>query len=181
MSHLGHRLSALIDGELDDAERDRVLVHLARCDSCRAEAVALRTLKRRMHALGEAAADAALMRRLIGLGRPDAAGQGNSTVPDEQAGPWPRRATPSPFAPANGHREFRPSWYVTLGATAVVVVGVGTAAFLAGGDAGSQPGPRVTPAVDTYMLQHDLMTGAVPAATTPPLPHPSQGFPSAQP
>ncbi len=176
MSHLGHRLSALIDGELDDAERDRVLVHLARCEPCRGEAVALRTLKRRMNALGEAAADAALMRRLIGLATPEDPAQ-DSTVPDEQVGPWPRRTAASPFTPASGPREFRPSWYVTLGATAVVVVGVGTAAFLAGGDA-NQPEPRVTPAVDTYMLQHDLMTGAVPAATTPPLPHPSQSFPS---
>ncbi len=148
MNHLGHRLSALIDEELDDTERDRVLVHLARCEACRGEAVALRTLKRRMNALGGAAADAALMRRLIGLG---------------------------PFAPASGGREFRPSWYVTLGATAVVVVGVGTAAFLAGGDA-NQPEPRVTPAVDTYMLQHDLMTGAVPATAAPTVPHPGKSF-----
>ena len=44
MSHLGHRLSALIDGELDGMERDRVLVHLAGCDSCREDAVALRPM-----------------------------------------------------------------------------------------------------------------------------------------
>ncbi len=179
MNHLGHRLSALIDGELDDAERDRVLVHLARCEPCRGEAVALRTLKRRMNALGEAAADAALMRRLIGLGRLDDSVP-DSAVPDAEASPWPQRAATGSFAPANGPREFRPSWYVTLGATAVVVVGVGTAAFLAGGEA-NQPEPRVTPAVDTYMLQHDLMIGAVPAATMPPRPHPSQSFPSQQP
>lgn len=74
MSHLGHRLSALIDGELDGMERDRVLVHLAGCDSCRDDAVALRTLKRRMNALGEAAADSALTRRLMGLAQPSGAG-----------------------------------------------------------------------------------------------------------
>jgi len=44
MSHLGQRLSALIDGELGHVERDRVLVHLVRCEPCRADAVALRTL-----------------------------------------------------------------------------------------------------------------------------------------
>ena len=42
MSHLGQRLSALIDGELSDSQRDRVLAHLAGCDECRQEAVALR-------------------------------------------------------------------------------------------------------------------------------------------
>ena len=175
MNHLGHRLSALIDGELDDAERDRVLVHLAGCEPCRGEAVALRTLKRRMNALGEAAADAALMRRLIGLASPEGTSAGDAGA--EPASPWPRQPAASPFTPANGPREFRPSWYVTLGATAVVVVGVGTAAFLAGGET-SQPEPRVTPAVDTYMLQHELMTGAVPATVTPPMPHPSKNLPS---
>jgi anti-sigma factor RsiW len=155
MSHLGHRLSALIDGELEDAERDRVLVHLARCEPCRAEAVALRTLKRRMNALGEAAADAALTRRLMGLARPPAAGSA--------AG-----APPGPSA-----REVKPAWYVTIGAAAVVVVGVGTAAFLAGGSS-QQPEPRVTPAVDSYVLQHDLMTGVDPASPSLPTPDPAR-------
>jgi anti-sigma factor RsiW len=142
MSHLGHRLSALIDGELDDAERDRVLVHLAGCESCRAEAVALRTLKRRMNALGEAAADAALTRRLIGLAHTSAA------------------SSPERLPRHLPLRELKPAWYVTAGATAAVLVGVGAAAFLAGGS--GQPEPRVTPAVDSYVLEHDLMTGVVP-------------------
>mgnify|MGYP003694137645 CR=1 FL=1 len=38
---LGERLSALIDGELNDAQRERVLAHLARCEDCRREAAAL--------------------------------------------------------------------------------------------------------------------------------------------
>lgn len=63
--HLGAKLTGLIEATLDDCERDRVLVHLASCDSCREDAVALRILKRRMKALGEAAADSALTRNLI--------------------------------------------------------------------------------------------------------------------
>ena len=156
MSHLGHRLSALIDGELDGVERDRVLVHLAGCDTCREDAVALRTLKRRMNALGEAAADSGLTRRLMGLAQPSGAGlQGGQAR-------WSHMAAGS-FA-SHGGRELRPSWYVTFGATAVVLVGVGTAAFLAGCSR-EHPEPRVTPAVDTYVLQHDLMTGVVPAGS----------------
>ena len=54
--HLGERLSALIDGELSDTQRERVLAHLAGCEDCRREAAALRLLKRRMHTLGDAAA-----------------------------------------------------------------------------------------------------------------------------
>jgi anti-sigma factor RsiW len=155
VSHLGHRLSALIDGELDDVERDRVLVHLAGCEPCRSEAIALRTLKRRMNALGEAAADSALTRRLIGLAHP------GGTDPAGQSGPvpWSR-----PGSGALGARELRPAWYVTFGAAAVILAGVGAAAFLAGGGA-DQPGPRVTPAVDSYVMQHDLMTGIAPVTS----------------
>lgn len=157
VSHLGHRLSALIDGELDDAERDRVLVHLAGCEPCRGEAVALRTLKRRMNALGEAAADAELTRRLMGLASLPAAGSAAGTSSHHSA------------------RELKPAWYITVGATAAVLVGVGAAAFLAGGG-GQQPEPRVTPAVDSYVLQHDLMTGVVPAGQTRHKPQTRQTF-----
>jgi anti-sigma factor RsiW len=157
MTHLGHRLSALIDGELDAVERDRVLVHLAGCEPCREEAVALRTLKRRMHALGEAAADAALTRRLMGLAHP-----GGATSPG-QAGPRPWPAS-DPLGSDRGGREARPAWYVTMGATAVILVGVGTAAFLAGGgpEQRGPSGPQITPAVDTYLLQRDLLSGITP-------------------
>jgi anti-sigma factor RsiW len=158
VSHLGHRLSALIDGELDGDERDRVLVHLARCEPCRGEAVALRTLKRRMNALGEAAADSALTMRLMGLAH---SGQLGSV-------PWPGLAGQGNQAA----RELRPAWYVTFGAAAAVLVGVGAAAFLAGGG-GGQPEPSVTPAVDTYVMQHDLMTGVVPASSTQYVPAPA--------
>jgi anti-sigma factor RsiW len=172
MNHLGHRLSALIDGELDDAERDRVLVHLARCEPCRGEAVALRTLKRRMNALGEAAADAALTRRLIGLA--GVAGPGSPGQPGSSDRSGVARVRP----PASA-REFKPAWYVAVGAAAAVVVGVGAAAFLAGGS--SQPGPEVTPAVDTYVLQHDLMTGVVPGGSSRYEPRPDKIFSSSVP
>ena len=57
MSHLGLWLSALVDGELDGIERDRVLNHVAGCDMCRTEANAMRALKRRLTALGETCAE----------------------------------------------------------------------------------------------------------------------------
>jgi len=173
MSHLGHRLSALIDGELDDSERDRVLMHLAGCDSCREDAVALRILKRRMNALGEAAADSGLTGRLMGLAQPSgAAGPGGQAR-------WSHMAAAGSVT-SHGGRELRPSWYVAFGATAVVLVGVGTAAFLAGGSR-EQPEPRVTPAVDTYVLQHDLMTGVVPAGSAGFGSHPGKSLSSPTP
>ncbi|MDB1086878.1 zf-HC2 domain-containing protein [Streptomyces sp. ACA25] len=43
--HLGDSLAALIDGELCDDSRERVLAHLATCTGCKAEADAQRRLK----------------------------------------------------------------------------------------------------------------------------------------
>jgi hypothetical protein len=155
MSHLGQRLSALIDGELSDAERDRVLAHLAGCDACRQDAIALRALKRRMHSLGEAMVDAALTGRLMAVG---AAGRPS---------PWPGRA---PWRTKTGSSAPR---LLAAGILASAVAGLGAAAFYAGGDQ-VVPGPKVTPAVDTFLVQHANVTGEVPVA-------PASGGPSSAP
>ncbi len=147
MTHLGQRLSALIDGELDCDERDRVLGHLARCSWCRDEAAALRTLKRRMNALGETAADAALTGRLMGLSSED--------------GVWPRTASGWSSAESHVRADARSvARYLLAGSFTVFLAGLGTAAFIAGGDPQAQaPTPKVTPSVDVFLLEHDGMNG----------------------
>jgi anti-sigma factor RsiW len=149
VSHLGQRLSALIDGELNHAQRERALAHLARCEACRCEAAALRVLKQRMHALGEATANTALTDRLVALG---ARGQvpGSIGLPRRR---WPVRS----FAVA---------------VLTVAGLGVPAAAFMAGGGQ-AEPGPGVTPAIDMFVTQHELSTGDVPASTAPASPSPS--------
>lgn len=170
MSHLGQRISALIDDELDGAERDRVLTHLARCETCRGEVLALRTLKRRMNALGSAMADGSLTSKLMGLaqqeigfGRP-ASGPGTpDRVSAFRPADWPRFATaPAGSAPLP---QSRPGWYAGAGAL-VLLASLGTAVFMAGGGQ-AQPAPKVTPSVDTYYVQHEMTTGPVPARTGP--------------
>src|ERR1700722_13860859 len=143
MSHLGQRISALIDGELSDTERDRVLTHIAGCDECRQEAVALRALKHRMHSLGEAMVDAALTGRLMAMAMP----------PDGR--PWTARP---PWRPRGGSPAAR---MLTAGILASTVAGLGAAAFFVGG---GQPAPRPhgTPAVDTFLVQHAIVTGDLP-------------------
>jgi len=145
VSHLGQRISALIDGELTDAERDRVLTHLAGCDECRQEAVALRALKQRMHSLGEAMVDAALTGRLMAM-----------AGPGEDRG-WAARA------PWRTRSAFPATRLLTAGILASAMTGLGAAAFFAGGAPGT-PGPRVTPAVDTFLVQHAVVTGDLPVA-----------------
>jgi len=186
MSHLGDRLSALVDGELDGAELDRAHAHLAGCEQCRVEAAELRALKQKLRGLTTGApAEAAMTRRLIAMtgpggplppqrrllrvvpGRRSAVG----LVPSAPSGPAPSgpapfRSAPSgpaPSAPAAGRRS-RPARrrrYLVLG-TVSLVVGLGTAAFTAGGGGDASPGPRITPPVEMYSVEHAITTGEVP-------------------
>jgi hypothetical protein len=146
MSHLGQRISALIDGELSDSERDRVLAHIAGCDECRQEAVALRALKQRMHSLGEAMVDAALTGRLMAMDMPS------------DGRPWTARA------PWRTRGAFPAARMLTAGLLASTVAGLGAAAFFAGGEQ-QAPGPKVTPAVDTFLVQHAIVTGELPVTS----------------
>jgi anti-sigma factor RsiW len=149
VSHLGHRLSALIDGELSHAQRERVLAHLAKCEPCRCEAAALRVLKQRMHALGEATANTALTDRLVALG---ARGQARGSIGLSRRR-WPVRS-------------------IALAVLTMAGLSVPAAAFMAGGGQ-AEPGPGVTPAIDMFMTQHEISTGDVPASTASASPSPS--------
>jgi anti-sigma factor RsiW len=187
MSHLGRWLSALVDGELDPEERDRVLNHLARCDGCLGEANAMRALKRRLTALGEASDDSAIAGRLIELSQagPDHSGP-DRTGPD-QAGPdraspgsmwasWQARA-PWPKSGTTALRSRRPpaawplrSWRLAAGSAGSALVAMSFAAFLLGSTQTDPPVPKVTPAVDSYWSQHIYDAGQEPASSQQPQP-----------
>jgi anti-sigma factor RsiW len=158
MTHLGQRLSALIDGELDASERERVLIHMTRCGSCRDEVAALRMLKRRMSALGEAAAGAAgaaLTGRLMGLSESVLAGRKPTAEaawrPAPPAGGWQ--------IPSQGTRpDQRVSKYFLAGSLIVFLAGIGTAAFIAGGEPQAQaPSSPATPSVDVAVFPQRAM------------------------
>jgi anti-sigma factor RsiW len=158
MSHLGDRLSALIDGELDGAERDRAYAHLAGCEQCRTEAAELRALKQKLSALlSRAPAEAAMTRRLIAM-----TGPGGPLPPRRRL----LRLASGPRA-AGGRETRRPGprgpvrrRYLVIGAVSLVV-GLSTAAFTAGGGEAT-PGPRITPPVEMYSVEHAITTGEVP-------------------
>jgi hypothetical protein len=81
VSHLNEQLSALVDGELTGNELDRVNAHLAACEPCRAEAAALRLLKRELRGLAATRPSPELTRRLLEM-----AGPGGPVPPRRQAG-----------------------------------------------------------------------------------------------
>ena len=192
MSHLGDRLSALVDGELDGAELDRAHAHLAGCERCRAEAAELRALKQKLRELMTGApAEAAMTRRLIAMtgpggplppqrrllrvvpGRQSGVGpalsgpalSGPAPSGPAPSGPAPSRSAPSGPAPsARPGRRSRPARrrrYLVLG-TVSLVVGLGAAAFTVGGGGDASPGPRITPPVEMYSVEHAITTGEVP-------------------
>jgi anti-sigma factor RsiW len=69
MTHLGDRISAFVDGELDHDARDRVLGHLAQCRDCRNAAEEQRRLKVSVSAAVPGPSDA-LIRSLISMSEP---------------------------------------------------------------------------------------------------------------
>ena len=180
MSHLGNRLSALVDGELSAEESDRVHAHLARCPECRDETRALRALKKRIHDLDDATPGDALTARLIRIAEPGApvpprrrarrlsarVRPGFRTVPGAGSGP---AATRSPARPgARRHRRR----FLALGVVSCVFAGLSVTAFtIGGGD--DNPGPRVTPPVQLYSVQHAITTGQVPSGGSATAPGPA--------
>ncbi|KAB2367651.1 MULTISPECIES: anti-sigma factor family protein [Actinomadura] len=192
MSCLGERLTALIDDELDPAERDRVLAHLAGCAACRAEADELRRVKGRLRGLNALpASDGAddlpsgdFLNRLRSMG----AGAGPvppeppaTTQPMRPASARPLRSSARPARtapPAARPRDNRPGAraagltrhrrrYLVVGA-ATLFIGLGTASYAAGG---RQHSPAVTPAFDRFAVEHALTTGDAPV--TDPLTDPA--------
>ncbi|HEX7993949.1 MAG TPA: zf-HC2 domain-containing protein [Streptosporangiaceae bacterium] len=162
MNHLGRWLSALVDGELDGTERDRVLNHIAGCAACRREANAMRALKRRLTALGDSCAESPITGRLIELASDD----------EEIAGPmrsgatsWSAAACDPP--PGRGARQIRPGWKIATGSATSALLAIGVSAFLLGNGSGEPPVPKITPSVDSYLLQHSFDAGQLPAGSTP--------------
>ncbi|TMR05675.1 anti-sigma factor [Nonomuraea turkmeniaca] len=82
MAHLGERLSALVDGELNHHERERALAHLTFCADCRREVESMRALKSRLRSLDGPAMPADLTMSLLRMAEP--------------GGPLPPRERPFP-------------------------------------------------------------------------------------
>jgi anti-sigma factor RsiW len=172
MTHLGERLTALVDGELGHDERDRALMHLAACDQCRAEADALRALKRRLRAMGDALPAESLLGKLRAMGEP-----GDPLPPEIRRLPGQSRV-PAAARPTTRPRDTRPTAggrsrraaaarrrlprgrYLLAGAATLAVLGIGSAAFAAGSEPRSLP--RVAPSVEQFAVEHALTSGDVP-------------------
>jgi anti-sigma factor RsiW len=173
--HLGDLLSALVDGELSGAELDRANAHVAACGACRVEAHALRRLKHQLRALAEVTDSDDITSRLLAM-----KGTGGQAGREGPASPVParplgredrarrrrlavgRRALADPYAaqPSGRVARRRRGRYVLWSTVSLVVVGIGAAFGLGGGS--PSPGPRITPQLEVFDIQHAITSGDVP-------------------
>jgi len=162
---LGERLSGLADGSLADDVRDRSLVHVAGCDTCRAALDVERLLVARVRELPAPAPSAALMGRLLALGEtggplPPRAGRVAGTPRQPTAvlvglgGPARPGARPAGSTRPLGRRETRRARRVLVAAAGVL--GVGVIAVAAIGSSLPTSGPSVVPPVDQLTVQHGI-------------------------
>ncbi|MEW2137852.1 zf-HC2 domain-containing protein [Streptomyces sp. NPDC005409] len=200
--HLGDRLAALVDGELEHDARERVLAHLATCAKCKAEADAQRRLKTMFVESAPPPLSAGLLARLQGLpgaGPDGPAGPGGPQGPTGPQGPDPFQAfaygLPVAARPQEHGfrihevgRQRRRFAFVAAGAVSLAALALGGAVPLetvepnaGGGAPASRPGP-VVPMADAVVRDRLPTPAAVPTllptvATLPPL-HPAPPSPA---
>jgi anti-sigma factor RsiW len=146
VNHLGDRISAFIDNELDVDARERVLVHLARCAECRASVEAERAIKARLGALARPDVPTDLATRLAGIGAGD------------QASRRPRHVVPRLRRRATGRRAVGRRRRVVAGSGAALAGALGAAFALGGGPVEGRP---VTPNVNRFTVEHAVISDEV--------------------
>jgi anti-sigma factor RsiW len=186
VSHLNEQLSALVDGELNGTELDRVNAHLAACEPCRSEAAALRMLKRELRNLATTRHSDDLTRRLLAM-----AGPGGPVPPRRHAvgAPRPRPAfraypdrpgsrrvnfagpspasRPGPHSPADAWARRARRRGVPLGALSFGVT-LGIVAFMLSLVGIELPsGARVTPQMELHTIEHAFVSGNIPMIFDP--------------
>jgi anti-sigma factor RsiW len=198
VSHLKDQLSALIDGELSGSELDRAHAHLASCAQCRAEAAALRDLKRELRNLAAEQPSDDLARRLLAMATHDDAAPFDAAPPRRAASAVPSPRTPLrapdrpggyqqpsakrpvgsrpvPRSPGDAWSRRRRGRALAWGALSfVVTVGLGAAAI----SLGDSPGGRFTPQMELFSVEHALFNGGVPLLDPSPAPRDPSPFQS---
>jgi hypothetical protein len=177
VTHLGERISALVDGELDHAERDRLLGHVADCQPCRSELDTLRRIKARLASSTGPEMSPMLLSKLLAMAEPGGPlppARRPVVGPSYPIAPPPRTAAtdatgrpvaarPGPTGPGRARRRGGRRRYVYLtGASALSVSLIALGTAFAAGDATRGGGPLVTPPVGTFMIEHAQTTDGVP-------------------
>ena len=171
MTHLGARISALVDGELGHDARERALAHVAHCAACRATLESERAVKDLLAAAAAPVPSPAVLASLQSLARP-----GNPLPPRARSMPQgpvvpllppPGRAPRGSRTDGRGpvvagaarrgpvRRSQRRARYAAVGALSVAGLVLGTA--FAAGSPRQTPSSVVPPAAE-LSVEHSVTT-----------------------
>jgi hypothetical protein len=166
VSHLGARVSALVDGELGHEARDRALAHVAHCATCRQQLETERAIKAMVAGSPTPEPSADLLASLTGMAepggpvgpraRPMPLGPVVPTLPPPGRRPLGRRRD-SRRPDARGRRPSHRLRYATVGAISFAGLVLGTA-FAAGGTGGPAGSPAVVPPAAGLAVEHAATT-----------------------
>jgi hypothetical protein len=188
VSHLGDRVTALVDGQLPVEATERAHSHLAHCRECRDAVEIERLIKARLSCLDGPSPDGDLVSRLLAMGGPSGPlppreghvpgsprpmavlGRPADSRPAGRAPagralkPGPGglgRIGPRPIAPSQSRRRRARLAGAVIGALTVVGAGVGGLVIAA--PAVRAPGPG-SPVLDSFVVQRANNTGRLPFA-----------------
>ncbi len=109
----------------------------------------MRALKRRLTALSDTSAEPAIASRLMELAWTSQQGEDDYDL--------------TAAGPSGAARSVRPGVRLLAASAGSALAAVGMVAFLLG-STGAAPARKVTPSVDSYLLQHSYDAGQAPAA-----------------
>lgn len=167
MRHLGDRVTALVDDQLDHDARDLALAHLARCAACQAEIDAERRIAATLRDLADVPPSAELVDKLLALAAP-----GGPLPPERRPFPgakapvaeWRPTGAP-PARPAGSRRppgtsSLRRRGGVRLALAGSLSVGALTVALASLG--GADVDPPVAPPTQQFTFEHTRSSGSLP-------------------
>jgi hypothetical protein len=191
VTHLGERITPLVDGQLPADAAERASMHLVSCRPCRDAVEAERLMKSRLATLGSPQPAEDFVRRLLHLAGPEGpmpprvghvpgtprprqiSGPSRATRP-VSGPPLARTGSRRPAVAAGvsravaDHRPGASSRMSRVSRVRVTAAVVGAmclvGAGVAGGvvSAGAAGQPTVVPPVDTLVVQHSTSTGTLP-------------------
>lgn len=167
MKHLGERITALVDDQLDHDARDTALAHLAQCPACQAAVAAERDIAAALRSLPDVHPSEKLVQMLLAVPGP------NGPLPPDRrpfpgAAPAPAKWRPSAGLAGGIPRQREPQagtapstrrsavWYAVAGSVSVGVLAVALASL------GADPENPVVPPTQQFTVEHARSSGVLP-------------------
>lgn len=160
MKHLGERVTALVDGQLDHDDRDAALAHLARCPQCQAAVDAERRTASALRKLPDVAPSHEFVQRLRGVASPEGPlppRRRPFPVPDRTVGSAPPGEGTGRWPAQSGSRRRAVVRGTVAGSVSVGVIAAALASL-----GGAEQADPVAPPMREFTVEHARSTGSLP-------------------